>query len=97
MSTFVIYNKKTYQMLDKVSGSGHYLTSRAAKGALTKRINSGGLERDQWCVDTYENYRANEPMVETYNQMDPQRKPIPIRLSYKGTHMDPAMDSYHTM
>jgi hypothetical protein len=38
-----------------------------------------------------------DPIVNTYSLMDPERKPIPIRLSQKGTCVDPAMERFHTM
>ena len=33
----------------------------------------------------------------TYNMLDPERRPIPIRLSDVGTCNDPATERYHTM
>lgn len=93
----VIYNKQTYRRFKTPQGNESFATERAAKGVLTKMVNGGVLKRDEWVVASYGEWRDAEPMVETYNLMDPERKPIPIRASEKGGCTDPATERYHTM
>lgn len=50
-----------------------------------------------WVADTQEHYDAINVMTTTYNMLDPERKPIPIRLADKGGCCDPATEMYHTM
>ncbi len=46
----------------------------------------------------WENFDQNiNLMTTTYNMMDPDRKPIPIRMSDLGGCCDPATERYHCM
>lgn len=94
---YVIYNKVTWRILRNLDGNiNAQATERKIKTQMTRCINSGRIKADEWAMDTYENYTANEPTVQTYNLMDPLRTPIDIKVSKKGTHMDPATESYHS-
>lgn len=96
---FYIYNPTTHKLYypkHSVYGPGTYETERAAKTQLTKAINAGKLTAE-WETIGADAYRASEPMVETYNLLDPDKKPILIRLSEKGGCTDPGTEQYHCM
>lgn len=96
---YYIYHPTTYkQYFPKHSmyGPGVYETEQAAKAQRTKAINAGKLTAD-WQVISTEAFRANEPMVETRNILNPEAGPIMIRISEKGGCTDPGTERYHTM
>lgn len=96
---YYIYNPTTYkQYFPKHSayGPGRYATEQAAKAQRTKAIRAGALT-EEWQVIPVQQYRDNEPMVETRNILNPAGGPIMIRLSEKGTCTDPGTELYHTM
>lgn len=96
---FYIYHPTTYKLYypkHSVYGPGCYETERAAKGQLTKAIAAGKVTAE-WKVIDVQTYRDNEPMVDTYNLLDPDKKPIKIRISEKGGCTDPATETYHCM
>ncbi len=94
--SYVIYNPQTWRILKLNGSQAIYKEQRTAKAQYTRAKNNGVIN-DSWKVDTLENYQNNEPMVETYNMLDPERKPFNIRMSDKGTCCDPATESYHSM
>lgn len=52
---------------------------------------------DDFAWGSQEKYDALDVLVDTYNMLDPERKPLKIRLSQKGGCCDPATESYHCM
>ena len=50
-----------------------------------------------YAVTTSEDFNNNiNTMTTTYNMLDPDRRPIPIRRSEKGGCCDPATETYHS-
>lgn len=60
-------------------------------------VNWNAMRRDDYIVATYEEWAAAEPMVETYNMLDPERRVVMIRASDKGGCCDPATETYRSM
>ena len=98
--SFVIYNPDTMKQL-RLQGpysERSYETVRTARAVLTKAINSGKVPAGhKYIVASYAAYTAADPIVETYNMLDPERKPVPIRKSLLGGCCDPATETYHSM
>lgn len=91
--SFVIYNSKTFNRAFGYRAKS-YETERAAKSVRTR----AALDPKEWIVDTYDNYRAAEPMVTTYSIFDlKNERPILIRASEKGGCCDPGTETYHSM
>jgi hypothetical protein len=90
--SYVIYNAKTWKRHEGHTGSS-YANERVAKGVRTK----AKLAPAEWLIASYDDWRTTEPMVETHNMLDPERKPFLIRASDKGTCVDPATERYHSM
>ena len=107
--SYVIYNAKTFKRIKTSTGNETFANDRVAKGVLTKYLKASAkndrchtfktelLKREDFVIASYDEWRAAEPMVETYNMLDPERKPFPIRASDKDTYMDPATERYHSM
>lgn len=95
----VVYNKATFRTLKGRHGQSYFANERAAKAALTRKVNgSSTMKRDDWIVmESQAFYKLEEPMVDTYNILDPDKKPFKIRISLKGTRQDPATEGYHTL
>ncbi len=73
-------------------------TLAGAKRSMTKRNKKVIDVTRAVAVASREEYDANiNVMTTTYNMMDPDRKPIPIRLADKGGCCDPATETYHSM
>lgn len=68
-------------------------TQAGAKRSCTKKNKKHG---GGYAWATSEEYNKNiNVMTTTYNMMDPDRKPIPIRLADLGGVCDPATETYH--
>lgn len=87
--THLIYNVNTLHVV---------ASNFKSKGGATRSLKTKYADRSDLTVTdaaTFHNEIDHE--VETYNCLDPQRKPIKIRKSQKGTYMDPATERYHSM
>ena len=91
---FVVYNidslrNETFQSL---GGAKRSTTVKNRKARL-----AGGKD-PQFAWTTREDFNENvNTMTTTYNMLDPQRRPIPIRKADKGGCCDPATETYHSM
>lgn len=100
---YVVYNRTTWKIVRKADRSDAVFTNeRAAKAFRTRFIRTTDvfgepLQPDNFVIDTYENYNANEPMVDTYNILNPDAGTFKIGMRYKNTSADPATESYHSM
>lgn len=95
MSNYVAYNSETLRI------EAHCETLAGAKRSATK-ANKRNAQREYPDVGTIvagtvEEYRAADVEVETYNMLDPERRPIKIRKSQLGGCCDPATETYHSM
>lgn len=94
MTTYVVYDSNTavvystYQSATTASRMTTRLNNQLKKQG--KPAQYGWSDRDQ-----YNQFVDVE--VETYNMLDPERKPIKIRKSLKGGCCDPATETYHAM
>jgi hypothetical protein len=86
--SYVIYDATSIHIIKTVK------TSNGAKRACEALCNKGrnAVWTDQENFDKNINY-----MTTTYNMLDPDRKPIPIRIADKGGCCDPATERYHCM
>lgn len=86
--TWVIYDTQTIRVL-KTSES-----HAGAKRSMAAFLKKG---RAVACVDrqTYDNHI--NVLTTTFSMMDPDRKPIQIRLADKGGCCDPATETYWSM
>ncbi len=72
-------------------------TTEAAAKRSVKAWNKKCCSKDfVYCEREHYDHTVNI-MTTTYNMMDPDRKPIPIRLADKGGCCDPATETYHCM
>lgn len=110
---FVVYHKTSFKRVRTANGNESFANAAAAKAGLTRALiksreqtdrdiargynNSHAMRREDYVVATYEAWAAAEPMVETYNMLDPQRRVVMIRASDKGGCTDPATETYHSM
>ena len=85
----LIYNVDTLHII----ASNFKTKGGAARSLKTKYAGSDNLAVAD--VETF--YSTIDYEVETYNLLDPERKPIKIRKSCKGTNLDPATERYHSM
>ena len=60
-----------------------------------RRYNRDTVER--LTVISKEEFDLADVEVETFNLLNPNGGPVMIKRSLKGTHMDPATESYHSM
>lgn len=93
--SFLVYNPDNLHIL------AHCETIGGAKRSATK-ANRRNAQRERPRQETYvagtrEEYDALDIEVETYNMLDPDRRPIKIRKSQKGGCCDPATERYHCM
>ncbi len=99
--SYVVYEISTWQRIKARNGAQTFSTEAAAKRVLTHHVKKHGKDaaayRDLFAIDTYDNWAASDPIVETYNLLDPDKKPVKIRLSEKGSCCDPATERYHSM
>lgn len=72
-------------------------TLAGAKRSCKAAYNKAQSVNDNFAFGTQEQYDALDVLVDTYNMLDPERKPIKIPLSQKGGCCDPATESYHCM
>lgn len=87
---YVVFNANTLRIVAFCNTEAGAKRSAAAQA---KR-----LKRDDFRWTTQENYDTNiNTMTTTYSMMDPDRKPIPIRLADKGGCCDPATETYWSM
>lgn len=87
-NSFVIYNVDTLYVYKSVKTAGG--AKKSAQAMVNKGKNVAWTDR--------ENYETNiDHMTTTYNMLDPERKPIPIRKSQLGGCCDPATETYHSM
>lgn len=93
--SFVAYNTESlhiHKTCDTLAGA-----KRSAKAINKKRARSEYPRAGTYVAGTREEYDALDVEVETYNMLDPQRRPIKIRKSLKGGCCDPATETYHAM
>lgn len=95
--SYVVYNTTTWRLLRMSNGTQYFESAKSAKSARTRMINAEEIAEGDWAVDTALQYFTNMPMRETYNILDPERKPIVIRACDIGTCCDPATETYHSM
>lgn len=96
--SYVIYNRITFRRMRGAQRQETFATERSARSVLTRaKAKDDTLIKADWIVATYGEWEQAEPMVETYNLLDPTRATIMIRASQLRTHLDPATDSYHSM
>lgn len=92
MTTFVVYNVESIKIVATCETEGGAKRSALAKNK--KRIDTG--RSYSYCTREHYDNVVNV-MTTTYNMLDPDRKPIPIRLADKGGCCDPATETYHSM
>jgi len=87
---YVIYNRDTSELAYKYKS---YKTGAAAKGALTKALNSGKLHPAiDWEVAAEEVYRANiEQQVEVTNLMTGEKFKESINIP---SYLSPSSESF---
>jgi len=100
MASWVIYNTRTWKLYRGTTYSGKVFDrEQDAKAQFTKLTKTKNerkrLDPTEWKVDTYENYRAAEPLVERVNMMS--GKTFMVRASEAGTFMSPDSESYWSM
>jgi hypothetical protein len=97
--SYVVYNKTTWRLMKLKTGVQYFDTRRAAMSARTRFFNTATdlNANHDWAVEDYMTYLGKMPQRETYNLMDPARKPIMIPAHHIGTSCDPATESYHSM
>ena len=94
--SYVIYKPETYRIYKFPNGNqAIFEQERTAKGQLTKLINAGVLKADDWKVDSYANWSANEPMVTVKSLMT--GGDVLIRKTEVGGCCDPSTERYWTM
>ena len=71
-----------------------FTTERGAKIALARKYKA---IYPNAIIEDHITFNKNEPMVETYNILNPKAGTFLIRKSQKGGCCDPAMESYHSM
>ena len=90
---FVVYDQQTihvYRTCETAPGA-----SRSCTVANKKLRQAGKPERYGWTSEKDFNDNLNT-MTTTYNMLDPERRPIPIRRADKGGCCDPATETYHS-
>ena len=94
--SYVIYKPETWRIYKHPSGKeAIYETERAAQQQFTKLVNAGVLTRDNWKVESYVEYSANEPMVTVKSLMN--GADVQIRMSERGGCCDPSTERYWMM
>lgn len=85
---FVVYNTQSLQ-------HESFATEGAAKRSCTAKNKKG---TGQYAWTDFQNFDTNiNTWTTTYNMMDPDRKPVPIRRADLGGCCDPATERYHCM
>ena len=77
-----------------------YSSENRAKAAMKRSKFRNGEQRfpeSDYEVMTLEQWHEADILVETYSIMDPERKPIMIRKSERGTCVDPGTERYWSM
>lgn len=85
---YVVYNVETLKVLKL------FLTERGAKISASKYATKGISVAH--CPQAFYDEHINI-MTTTYSMMDPERKPIAIRIADKGGCTDPATETYWSM
>lgn len=94
--SYVIYKPATWRIFKFPSGkTAVYDSDRQAKAQFTKLVNTGVIKADEWSVDTYDNYRNNEPTVTVKSLMNGAA--VTIRMSDQGGCCDPSTERYWSM
>lgn len=93
---FNIESLKAHKSTQSESAAKRMVTVLNKK--VRNRLGNMNLPHDsiKWAYTTSEAYEALDIEVETYDMLDPLRKPIRIRKSLKGTACDPATEAYHS-
>lgn len=85
---FVVYDVQSIRILK------HIKTEGAAKRSMAAFTKKGRAVA--YCTqEVYDNHI--NVMTTTYSMMDPERKPIAIRMADKGGCCDPATETYWSM
>lgn len=100
MTSWVIYNTKTWKLYRGDTYSGKFFDREQDAKAQFTRLTKTKNERKridpaEWKIDTYENYRKAEPLVEVRNMMT--GKVVMEHASQVGTSMSVASESYWSM
>lgn len=100
--SYVAFSTVTWKRVRAGNGNEVFANERVAKRVLNQYLTKeygqhADAYRGLYKVTPYTEWHTTEPMVETYNLMDPDKKPIQIRLSEKGGCTDPATERYHSM
>ena len=91
------FNFSVYASYDSEAKALRALTNALEKGwkIQGRKYSKNTLER--LSVVSKEEFDAADTMVETFNLLDPEKRTVWIKRSQKGTYMDPASESYHSM
>jgi hypothetical protein len=99
---YVAFENATWVRIRARNGNESFPTEGVAKRVLNQYLAKkfgadAEIHRELFTVCSLDEWHTAEPMVDTFNLMDPDKKPIKIRMSEKGTCVDPATERYHSM
>jgi hypothetical protein len=93
--SYIVYNTESLHIhttCDTLAGA-----KRSASAINKRRARLEYHREGTFVAGTRAEYDALDVEVETYNMLDPERRPIKIRKSQKGGCCDPATETYHCM
>ncbi len=90
--SYVVYSLNTLRITTTCETEGG---AKRACLAKNKKTIKTGLAYSYATRSEYD--EKINTMTTTYNMLDPERKPIPIRRADKGGCCDPATERYHSM